>query len=270
MSASSRKATKTPDAAASNSQLPEAPDSIKQSREAAVLNDQLPKPARNSHRKSPWDWNQVPIDHTATDGRNMDTFLPPPPSPSTANIPFEVQHLLLPALQMILEEACYAYLRKHFPDILQNNSLTCPQAAELNTYTRELSSIGIPILRLNAIRHTAVHRIPITKTRLYDLFRMATEALCLLDSDAKQRVFRLRELAAEQLEGFEPNKAVEEEVRERLDDLEMKKREIEAEMAKLQTSLEMLSGTSPQRARGRQPTLKERVGEIVDGETDSD
>ncbi|KAF8541701.1 hypothetical protein BDD12DRAFT_908434 [Trichophaea hybrida] len=165
-----------------------------------------------------------------------------PPPPSAPLLPYTLQHNILPPLQSFLELSCYNYLSKHNPHLLLSKSWAIPQSAELHTYTREIPAFrNNPSLlkSITEIRHVAVHRIPVTEAKIYELLDAAEVGAGVLGDTAA--ALKMKELRGVVETWFDKRKGGEEEEvrdRERLEFLEKRKRELEEEMGRLKKKLE--------------------------------
>ena len=164
-----------------------------------------------------------------------------PPPPTTPTLPYPLQHAILPPLQSFLECACHRYLSTHHPHILREKCWSTPSAAELHVYTHKIPAIRNDIAALksiNEIRHVAVHRIPLTEAKMYELIDVAEAAVGMLEN--AETVVKVRELRGVVGAWLDRRKKGEEEEvkdRTRLEFLEMKKREVEEEMARLESKV---------------------------------
>ncbi|KAK2598037.1 hypothetical protein QQS21_005814 [Conoideocrella luteorostrata] len=87
-------------------------------------------------------------------------------------LPFRAQHRLFVHIQGVLEQVCYEYASRKLPSILKARHWECPEAVELNQWTREFMrrhamfkkspDVGVPLddlfTSISSIRHVAVHR----------------------------------------------------------------------------------------------------------------
>jgi len=164
-----------------------------------------------------------------------------PPPPTTPTLPYPLQHAILPPLQSFLECACHRYLSTHHPHILREKCWGTPSAAELHVYTHKIPAIRndtAALKSINEIRHVAVHRIPLTEAKMYELIDVAEAAVRMLEN--AETVVKVRELRGVVGAWLDRRKEGEEEEvkdRKRLEFLEMKKREVEEEMARLESKV---------------------------------
>ncbi|KAG7113502.1 hypothetical protein HYQ45_016761 [Verticillium longisporum] len=136
------------------------------------------------------------------------------PSSSTLHsfyFPYEAQHLVLETTQRIVEECCFDFATKWFPEILRAKDWDCAVAVELTTWPKVFkgnfpklpdNALSVPkdtlqhiFDQLPELRHTPVHRVPITAG---DTSRIITSALSLAEAlrdDARSAV--LAELISE-------------------------------------------------------------------------
>ncbi|KAF7196809.1 hypothetical protein HII31_01727 [Pseudocercospora fuligena] len=137
--------------------------------------------------------------------------------------PLKTQHKLLIEVQRILEEVCFRFASQRLEDVLKTKGWSCPEAVELNVWTgvlrsrqvlfteAEISSIGksyIEFLRsITKIRHTAVHRQPISAKLVEQLLQDAEVLTKLLkDEAATGRIAQLRRRTQFVLAEIERNK----------------------------------------------------------------
>ncbi|KAF5667183.1 hypothetical protein FHETE_5886 [Fusarium heterosporum] len=62
----------------------------------------------------------------------------PESSPKPLCLPFSAQHRLMVYFQHSLEAMCFAFGQRHMPEILQEQGWDCPEAVELQVWTKEL------------------------------------------------------------------------------------------------------------------------------------
>jgi hypothetical protein len=101
-----------------------------------------------------------------------------------------VQYLILTAAQHQLEECCFEYAAKWLLSLLEDNKWDCAEAVELTKWTRTLAkhcskipahaidsesntSLEDVFLSTNILRHTAVHRLPTSAKRIYEMIQSA-------------------------------------------------------------------------------------------------
>lgn len=101
------------------------------------------------------------------------------PSLFPASISSQAQHIILTGAQYLLEECCFEFARRWFPDHLTHRGWDCPAAVELTSWVtvlddqncRELlasatsldgSTLDEVFRRLRGLRNSAVHRVPNT------------------------------------------------------------------------------------------------------------
>ena len=121
------------------------------------------------------------------------------PPPEEGFLPYPIQHIFLPPIQLLLEESCHRYIRLHMPHLLKQKGWTVPQAAELQMYLREIvatwegSPNALPVLNaLPQLRHAAVHRVPISSARMDEFFDLAKDgATALGDGNVHFQIWRL-------------------------------------------------------------------------------
>lgn len=103
-------------------------------------------------------------------------------------------------MQDLLEKACYSFAQRTLPNMLQREGWTCPESVELNKWARilranehRLSAEGLRNLgspfntvldSLATLRHTAVHRLPVTATKVEEFLLNAEALATLLQEEA--------------------------------------------------------------------------------------
>ncbi|QMW27795.1 hypothetical protein G4B84_003084 [Aspergillus flavus NRRL3357] len=143
-------------------------------------------------------------EETHANQENTSVPLPPPsaepelpiPSLHPSYFPYHAQHSILSQVQQVLEEGCFDFTKKWLPSELEDNGWDCAAAVELTKWTKLFKkwSSQLPdgslqcsgpefharLAEVAGIRHTAVHRAPIT-ARAVDAFIVSavrlTEAL---------------------------------------------------------------------------------------------
>ncbi|KAI2768827.1 hypothetical protein F4815DRAFT_47791 [Daldinia loculata] len=111
------------------------------------------------------------------------------PSLYPTYIPYKAQHIILSEAQRMLEESCFEFTRKHMPALLENTGLECASSLELTKWTRLLAKMAdeIPetafdlgamplrevLFSTDKLRHSAVHRVPMTARGIKDLLKSA-------------------------------------------------------------------------------------------------
>lgn len=125
------------------------------------------------------------IDHTAG---NVTADLP------SLHLTYETQHKLLNAIQHLLEQCCYDWVKLWFPDLLHERDWDCAQAVELSKWHEVLSSrvrnispeattlasgddLMSTLRATLPLRNAAVHRVP---TSAKDIEEMLNNALTLV------------------------------------------------------------------------------------------
>lgn len=127
-------------------------------------------------------------------------ILPPPPPPLDSDIPFlpfKLQHRILITLQNFLERACYDFARKHYPEFLIRKGWDCPEAGELTHWTRgliaefrgnptrvvrEADHFPTVLKGIDEVRHSAVHRVPVSGRDIQRLIEKTKAVLGILDA----------------------------------------------------------------------------------------
>lgn len=132
------------------------------------------------------------------------------PSLYPVYLPLPAQHKLLVTVQQALERACYSFAVTSLPELIaEHEEWDCAEAVELNIWARILAArlnifaqadvdeAGKPLDQLfdsiAQLRHTAVHRLRVSATRLDTFLTDAGSLATLLhDERCKQQVSRLR------------------------------------------------------------------------------
>jgi len=167
------------------------------------------------------------------------------PAPAVTT-PHALQHVILPPLQCLLEEACFNYIARKLPHILQRKSWALPHDAELNAYTREILVTQsapfpdpTPIRNLNDIRHVAVHRIPISEEKLFELMEVGLRGTSLLGEwPTLVKIQTLKTRVEKWNEEMNCAEIEHEKAWRRLEHLRKMKREIEEEMSQLEIQVD--------------------------------
>lgn len=147
-----------------------------------------------------------------------------PPSLYPAYLPLPVQHRLLVVVQQALESACYSFATTSLPEVMaEHEDWDCAEAVELNIWARVLATnpnifaqadmdeAGKPLDQLLdsivQLRHTAVHRLRVSATRLDTFLTDAGSLATLLRNErCKQQVLRLRHETCLVVEDVKRNK----------------------------------------------------------------
>ncbi|KAI5790497.1 hypothetical protein FPQ18DRAFT_260677 [Pyronema domesticum] len=201
---------------------------------------------------------------TPTSSVALSNTTAPSPTPSEPNkscldtaLPFDIQHAILPTLQCFLEEGCHAYLSKHHPQVLLAKGWSMPESAELNLYAQEIQPLlpaatGPRFKSLSVIRHTAVHRIPVSSTRLLELIDDAAHACGYLATSGAyssvcgnpqqavmaEKVLTLKEEVLKWMEKRAEDGQKQEKMKQKITSLMDTKRNIEMEIARLTALME--------------------------------
>ncbi|KAL4806628.1 hypothetical protein BDV18DRAFT_168350 [Aspergillus unguis] len=140
------------------------------------------------------------------------------PSLYPVYIHYRSQHLITTSIQKVVEEGCFAYAQKHFPQLLAERGWDCPEAVELTEWTKFLSrhssklvtpkkSLDMVLSHLRDLRHSAVHRLRKTAVSVEFLAENAQLFLETLgDGDRAERVSRLRRGLKTAIEELQRNK----------------------------------------------------------------
>ncbi|KAJ5346926.1 uncharacterized protein N7506_000179 [Penicillium brevicompactum] len=134
-------------------------------------------------------------------------------------IHYRRQHLVLTTIQELLEESCFDFALRHFPQLLAQNGWDCPEAVELTEWIKILSCNStkpIKILKapleefiglLRELRHSAVHRLRKTAAGVERLVENAELFLqALEDSTRSEKVGSLRRELRYTIEELKRNK----------------------------------------------------------------
>lgn len=170
---------------------------------------------------------------------------PPPLDPDIPSLPFKLQHRILITLQSILENACYDFARKYYPTFLIRKGWDCPEAGELTHWTRGLSGefrenptrvvresehFPLALKGIDEIRHSAVHRVPVSGRDIQRLIEKARVFLHMLDASKRMRdhVDEIHEIIERNiLIVLDKRRKKEEKLRQELEKLEEWKRILE-------------------------------------------
>ncbi|KAK1996816.1 hypothetical protein LX36DRAFT_722330 [Colletotrichum falcatum] len=193
---------------------------------------------------------------TNADGGSGSTTAPgsPHPVPNVpliypSHLPYGTQHAILTTAQRVLEECCFDFADRRFPNVLRKQGWDCALAVELTKWDKILArgisqlpsdsttlsvfSIKDLLAPTRQLRHTAVHRLPATASGVREMLRAAlrlTEALQdhtraaqlqELISDVDEKI-KTMELTKNVLEGRTPNQR--EEIRRGREDLDRREK----------------------------------------------
>ncbi|KAL4929519.1 uncharacterized protein BDV17DRAFT_297990 [Aspergillus undulatus] len=140
------------------------------------------------------------------------------PSLYPVYIYYRYQHIITTSIQRLVEEACFAYAQRQFPQLLVKNGWDCPEAVELTEWAKLLPLYsGEFVTRtkirdelfssLRELRHSAVHRLRKaagSAERLAKNTQLFLEALN--DYDRSERVSNLRRELNKAIEELKRNK----------------------------------------------------------------
>lgn len=145
------------------------------------------------------------------------------PSLYPVYLPMRTQHVLMNELQTILEKACYEFGLVNMPSLLEERRWTCAECVELNEWLKIIAKFGgkmseqairtndKPLSGLLAdmaqIRHTAVHRQPVTVDQI-ELFLIDAESLArVLDNEIRgEMIAQLRRKTKAAVDEIKQNK----------------------------------------------------------------
>ncbi|KAF5989278.1 hypothetical protein FBULB1_1090 [Fusarium bulbicola] len=103
-----------------------------------------------------------------------------------AKLPFSSPYKLAGYLQQILEQACFAYGQKHWPELLRKNNWDCVEAVSLSTWVKKLEATldtqpsRCLLQSIAEVQATAVERRPIDWPMMEKLFDDAVELTKIL------------------------------------------------------------------------------------------
>lgn len=126
---------------------------------------------------------------------------------TASRLPYNTQHVVLLAAQRMLEEACFGFAQKFLPTVLQQARFDCPAAVELTRWikilTKHRDKLGTTIApglktpsfptlmrSMRVLRHTIVHRIPVSAATVFQLVDSAAELAKVLQDDARAKLMR--------------------------------------------------------------------------------
>jgi DNA polymerase kappa len=168
------------------------------------------------------------------------------------------QHSVLTTTQRILEECCFDFVKRWLSSILLDNGWDCAAAVELTKWTRILAErsetlpkhalavseapINDILFSTHKIRHSAVHRLPITARGLNQLIESALRlAEALQDHPRAAQLEALYFEIDSKIKAMELNKnALEEEYASELQKLCQQREELDEKERSLRAN--MLSG----------------------------
>jgi hypothetical protein len=142
----------------------------------------------------------------------------PTPSLYPVYIHYQSQHIITTSIQRLVEEGCFTYAQRHFPQLLVKNGWDCPEAVELTEWIKLLPQYSCELVttkkpldelfsNLRALRHSAVHRLRKTAIGVERLAENAQLFLETLDEvDRAERVSRLRRELKTAIEELQRNK----------------------------------------------------------------
>jgi hypothetical protein len=127
-------------------------------------------------------------------------------TPRPSAFPYNVQHYILSLSQQILEEACFQFMKRWLPSLLEKRGWACAAAVELTSWVRVIKKHLdiLPSGCMNTeqqkcfketlpciirLRHTAVHRLHLTSVQLLEQVHSAyILAEVLQDKKCKDRL----------------------------------------------------------------------------------
>jgi hypothetical protein len=117
-------------------------------------------------------------------------------------MPYLTQHEILNRVQNSLEHCCFDFASANVPSLLDGNNWLHPVAVELTEWMRIFLEVTdtleprfwakfhIHFRAVRDLRNVAVHRTPITRTRLYRYLCSAEEVARLLENSENVKLFR--------------------------------------------------------------------------------
>jgi hypothetical protein len=122
-------------------------------------------------------------------------------------LPYSAQHTVLLTAQTLLEEACFAFAQRYMPAVLHSAGYDCPAAVELTEWATILtkhrfklgaaatSSLKTPLFpallsSMRTLRHTAVHRNPVSTAVVCQLVSSAADLAEVLQESARASLIR--------------------------------------------------------------------------------
>jgi hypothetical protein len=143
-----------------------------------------------------------------------------------AYVLYQVQHIVLGTTQRLLEECCFYFATEWLPKILQEYTWGCPEAGELNKWTRILKKYcnklpqhafdngdRLPLNHLfssvDKLRHSAVHRLPLKATELIEMVMTGARfASVLRDQYRAAQLTQLCQELEDKIRTFEADQAL--------------------------------------------------------------
>ncbi|KAI1099704.1 hypothetical protein F4804DRAFT_321253 [Jackrogersella minutella] len=184
-------------------------------------------------------------------------------------IPYKAQHLIVNETQRILEESCFEFVQKWLPNVLLNREWDSASSVELTTWTRLLdqkaaklrsreafnlegTSLAEVLSAANQLRHSAVHRLPMTARGMQELVRSGVKLAFMLGDH--KRASQLEDICYElegQIKAMDLNKnALEnsaraglEEIKRQREELDQKERDMINSMVRHDQETKVLTGT---------------------------
>ena len=172
-----------------------------------------------------------------------------PPSLYPLYIPYKTQFQLLTRVQRLLEECCYAFTLQWMPDLLEQRQWDCSEAIELQKWTfaalkrtgklpshcfasqgeDSTMSLADVFLKVNKLRHSAVHRIRTTAKGISEMIQTATRfARALGDLHCEQQLDEMQVELEGKIRALELNKNfLENRLEKELQDIEMQRRALD-------------------------------------------
>ncbi|EIT73342.1 hypothetical protein AO1008_04516 [Aspergillus oryzae 100-8] len=202
-------------------------------------------------------------EETHANQENTSVPLPPPsaepelpiPSLHPSYFPYHAQHSILSQVQQVLEEGCFDFTKKWLPSELEDNGWDCAAAVELTKWTKLFKkwSSQLPdgslqcsgpefharLAEVAGIRHTAVHRAPIT-ARAVDAFIVSAVRLteALRDSQRTSQLVNLHLDIQAKVNAMEFSKnALEGDLRREWEAIQRQGEELERKKVELRTKI---------------------------------
>ncbi|KAH8170179.1 hypothetical protein LIA77_10723 [Sarocladium implicatum] len=128
-------------------------------------------------------------------------------STTPLEVDYTTQHRILTSTQALLEQACFEFVERALPSVLEQHGWDCAAALELDVVAKAMRKneqddnpnlklkskpMGNVLVAVSEIRHTAVHRHRVSARQLVRLLRTAVDLLKALDDT--QRLKQMGEL----------------------------------------------------------------------------
>lgn len=138
-------------------------------------------------------------------------------------MPFQTQHIVLCAVQQLLEKACFEFATRSLPELVKREKWECAESIELNLWARilanhqskfpqqDIDNLGKPLSELfdtiAQLRHTSVHRLQVGAVRIQSFLEDAQLLAELLhDEHCTQKLSYFRRQIYMGIEDIKRNK----------------------------------------------------------------